>query len=98
MLPLAPWEAALGATLDVPTLGGEVRLNVPAGSSGGKRLRLKGRGLPAGKGGGAGDQYVALRIEVPPPGTDEQKALYEAMREAWPDHDPRAGLGTGAER
>ena len=98
VLPLAPWEAALGAMLDVPTLGGGVRLNVPAGSSGGKRLRLKGRGLPAGKGGEAGDQYVVLRIEVPLPDTDEQKALYESMRRAWPDHDPRAGLGTGAGR
>ena len=98
VLPVAPWEAALGATLDVPTLGGGVRLNVPARSSGGKRLRLKGRGLPAGKGGEAGDQYVVLRIELPQPDTDAQRALYEEMRRAWPDHDPRASLGTEARR
>ena len=93
VLPVAPWEAALGATLPVPTLGGEVRLSVPPRSSGGRRLRLKGRGLAAGKGGEAGDQFVVLRIELPQPDTDEQKALYEAMSRAWPAFEPRADLG-----
>ena len=93
VLPVSPWEAALGATIPVPTLGGEVRLNVPPRSSGGRRLRLKGRGLA---GEPPGDQFVVLRVELPQPESDAQKALYEEMARLWPEHAPRAGWpGTG---
>ena len=87
-LPVAPWEAALGATVAVPTLGGKVDLKVPRGSRAGRTLRLKGRGLP---GRPAGDQYVALEIVVPPADTPEAEALYRKMAESM-DFDPRAGL------
>ena len=59
ILPVAPWEAALGATLNVPTLGGAVELKIPADSESGRKLRLRGRGLPT-AGGSAGDQIVEL--------------------------------------
>ena len=88
-LPIMPWEAALGATIAVPTLAGEVKLNVPAGTSGGRKLRLKKRGMP---GTPAGDQYVMVRIDVPVVTEDSQKAMYESMKELWPE-DPRANWG-----
>ena len=87
-LPVAPWEAALGATVSVPTLGGKVDLKVPRGSRAGRTLRLKGRGLP---GRPSGDQYVALEIVAPPADTPEAEALYRKMAESM-DFDPRAGL------
>jgi curved DNA-binding protein len=77
-LPVAPWEAALGATVGVPTLGGKVELKIPGGSQSGRRLRLKGRGLP---GSPAGDQIVTLRIDTPPADTDAARRLYEQMRD-----------------
>jgi curved DNA-binding protein len=76
---LMPWQAALGATVSVPTLGGSVELKIPANSDTGKRLRLKGRGMP-GKS-GKGDQLVEIEISAPPAVTDEQKALYARMAE-----------------
>ena len=88
-LPITPWEAALGATLAVPTLGGKVDLKIPPNSRSGKKLRLKGRGLP---GAPPGDQIVNLRIETPAATTDEQRALYEQMRATMP-MNPRSGLG-----
>ncbi|MCL7486793.1 MAG: DnaJ domain-containing protein [Desulfobulbaceae bacterium] len=78
-LPITPWEAALGATVTVPTLGGNVDLKIPPGSQGGKKLRLKGRGLSSAK--KKGDQYVTLRIVVPEAKTEEQKNLYREMAE-----------------
>ena len=90
-LPVAPWEAALGATVTAPTLGGDVELKVPAGSATGSRLRLRGRGLP---GTLAGDQYVEIEIQTPKPETDEARALYERMSREMA-FDPRAGLGKG---
>lgn len=81
-LAVTPWEAALGAALTVPTLGGNVELKVPPGSQGGKKLRLKGRGLSSSK--KQGDQYVTLRIVVPEPTTEEQKKLYRKMAEIMP--------------
>ena len=75
-LPVAPWEAALGATVAVPTLGGKVDLRVPRGSRTGQTLRLKGRGLP---GRPDGDQYVALEIVAPPADTPEAESLYREM-------------------
>ena len=88
-LPVAPWEAALGATLTVPTLGGNVQLTIPAGSQGGRKLRLKGRGLSTAS--RKGDQYVELRIVLPEAKTEEQKALYKKMAEVMPI-DPRTEM------
>jgi curved DNA-binding protein len=83
---LAPWEAALGASIPVPTLGGDVELKVPAGSGSGKRLRLKGRGLP---GATPGDQYVELVIQLPPAADDRAVAFYEDMAKRFKGFDPR---------
>jgi curved DNA-binding protein len=83
-LPIAPWEAALGARVKVPTLSGELEVTVPPESRGGQKLRLRGRGLP---GSPAGDLLVQLEI-VTPPATDEaMKGLYENMRDS--GFDPR---------
>jgi curved DNA-binding protein len=87
-LPVAPWEAALGARLKVPTLGGEVDMRIPANSQSGKRLRLRGRGLP---GDPPGDQYVTLRIVNPPAAADRGRELFERMAKDL-DFDPRAAL------
>ncbi|MBO0721288.1 MAG: J domain-containing protein, partial [Blastocatellia bacterium] len=64
-LPVAPWEAALGARLSVPTLDGQVEMTVPAGTQGGMRLRLRGQGINRRRG-GRGDEYVKLKIVIPP--------------------------------
>ncbi len=89
-LPLAPWEAALGARVKVPTLGAEVEVRVPPGIQSGGRLRLKGRGLP---GTPPGDQYLTVRIVNPP--VDDQAAieLYRRMA-AELAFDPRAAWKT----
>ena len=87
-LPVAPWEAALGETVPVPTLGGRVDLKIPAGSQSGRRLRLKGRGLP---GQPPGDQIVTLRIDTPPADTEAARELYRRMRQELP-FDPRSRL------
>jgi curved DNA-binding protein len=88
-LPLAPWEAALGATVKVPTPEGPVDLKVPAGTQGGRKLRLKGRGIP---GKPPGDLYVVADITVPPADTDAAKALYRKM-ESELSYNPRKNLG-----
>jgi curved DNA-binding protein len=87
-VPLAPWEAALGAQVEVPTLEGRVTMKVPAGSRTGQKLRLAGKGLPK-PGGGAGDLYAALTIAVPATLTEREKALYEELRQS-SRFDPRA--------
>jgi curved DNA-binding protein len=87
VLPLAPWEAALGATVPVPTLAGAVDLRIPAGSQSGRKLRLKGRGLP---GNPAGDQLVELSIRAPAAGSDAQREAYEALQKQFEGYDPRA--------
>ena len=74
---LAPWEAALGTTVSVPTLGGPVDLRVPADSDAGRKLRLRGRGLPGKP--AAGDQIVEIEIRAPRPETEAQKDLYRQM-------------------
>lgn len=89
-LPLAPWEAALGARLKVPTLAGAVELKVPEGSQSGQKLRLKGRGFP---GTPPGDQYVTLQIVNPKVDTDRARELYRALAHEM-RFDPRAGLHT----
>ncbi len=83
VLPLAPWDAALGATVSVATLGGRVDLKIPAGSEAGRKLRLRGRGLPGTGGAGAGDQLVELEIQAPAPKDAAQTAAYEALRDAF---------------
>ncbi|MFO1502869.1 MAG: DnaJ C-terminal domain-containing protein, partial [Steroidobacteraceae bacterium] len=88
-LPVAPWEAALGASVPVPTPGGTVELKVPAGSRAGTRLRLKGRGLPSNP---PGDLYVTLQVALPPAGDAAARAAYEAFATAAP-FNPRASLG-----
>jgi len=87
VLPLAPWEAALGATVSVPTLGGAVELKIPADSESGRKLRLRGRGLP---GTPPGDQIVELEILSPRAHTPEQREAYERMRDAFGDDWRRA--------
>ena len=87
VLPVAPWEAALGATISVATLGGPVELKIPQQSESGRKLRLRGRGLP---GTPPGDQIVELEILAPKVHTPEQRAAYEAMRDAFADDWRRA--------
>jgi curved DNA-binding protein len=87
-VPLTPWEAALGAQVEVPTLEGRVTMKVPPGSRTGQKLRLSGKGLPQ-PGGGAGDLYAALSIAVPATLTEREKELFEQLREA-SRFDPRA--------
>lgn len=87
-LPVAPWEAALGASVRVPTLGGPVTLKIPGGSQTGQHLRLKGRGLP---GSPPGDQYAVLNVVLPPADTETDKKLYREMAERM-NFDPRAHL------
>ena len=86
-LPLAPWEAALGATVDVVTPEGTVQLTVPKGSAAGRRLRLKGRGLP---GKNPGDLYAVLQIVVPKADSDAARAAYENLAKTFAGFDPRA--------
>lgn len=88
-LPITPWEAALGATVSVPTLSGTVALKVPAGAKTDQRLRLKGKGLP---GTPPGDQYVILKIQTPPADTEVKKRFYEEMAVRMP-MNPRQGMG-----
>jgi curved DNA-binding protein len=88
-LPVAPWEAALGATVKTPTPGGTVDLKVPARAHAGSKLRLKGRGIPASP---PGDFYVVLQIALPAADDDRAKAAYAAFAAALP-FNPRANLG-----
>ncbi len=83
VLPVAPWEAALGAMISVPTLGGPVELRIPADSESGRKLRLRGRGLPDGAGATAGDQIVELEILAPRAHDDAQREAYARMRDAF---------------
>ncbi|MBC6941792.1 MAG: J domain-containing protein [Xanthomonadales bacterium] len=85
-LPVAPWEAALGATVTVPTLGGNVELRIPAGSDSGRKMRLRERGWP---GQTPGDQIVTLVVHTPKAHSTEQRGLYEALARAYGDFDPR---------
>jgi len=78
-VPLAPWEAALGAEIRIPTLDGHVTMKVPAGSKAGQRLRLGGKGLPRPRG-GAGDLYAVLSIAAPSVLSEREKALFEQLK------------------
>jgi curved DNA-binding protein len=88
-LPVAPWEAALGATVKTPTPTGTVDLKIPAAAHAGSKLRLKGRGIPASP---PGDFYVVLQIALPAANDDKAKAAYAALAAALP-FNPRAALG-----
>lgn len=84
---VTPWQSALGGAVSVPTLGGEVELKLPTGTQGGKKMRLKGRGLP---GTTPGDQTIEIRIVTPPAETDEDKAFYEQMAARFAGFNPQA--------
>jgi curved DNA-binding protein len=86
-LRLTPWEAALGASIAVPTPDGEANVKVPPGTSCGRRLRLRGRGLPSPKG-EPGDLFAEAKIMVPPRPTDAERDLFERLAEV-SDFDPR---------
>ena len=88
-LRVAPWEAALGAAVDVPTPDGTVEMNVPGGSQSGRKLRLRGRGIP---GSTPGDLYVMLELVLPPANDDKARAAYRQMALDLA-FDPRAALG-----
>ena len=85
-LPVAPWEAALGAKVNARTPQGEVQLTVPPDSPQGRKLRLKGKGVP---GKVAGDLYVTLNIVLPSSATDAARQAYQALAQAFPGYDPR---------
>ncbi len=88
-LPVAPWEAALGASIKMPTPAGAIMLKVPAGSNNGRELRVRGRGIPTTE---PGDLYAVLKIVWPPANTEKAKQIYEEMAKELA-FDPRAGLG-----
>ena len=83
---VSPWEAALGSRIEVPTLGGTVELKLAAGTQSGRKLRLKGRGLP---GTPPGDQFATIQIQTPPAKNDEDRAFYENMAKHFAGFDPR---------
>ncbi|WP_428610221.1 DnaJ C-terminal domain-containing protein [Sedimenticola sp.] len=88
-LPISPWEAALGAKVKLPTPAGVIDLTIPAGSSSGRKLRLKERGIP---GRTPGDLYAVLQIVLPPADTEQAHALYRKMAQELA-FNPRAALG-----
>ncbi len=85
-VPLAPWEAALGASVGVSLPDGQVQLTVPAGSQSGRKLRLKGKGLP---GATPGDLYAMLSVMVPPADTTSAQEAYRVMKQSFSDFNPR---------
>ena len=87
---VAPWEAALGANIEVPTPAGRVEVKVPAGSNNGRKLRLKGRGIP---GDPAGDLYLELELAVPPATSEKARDLYREMAREFSSFNPREQAG-----
>jgi curved DNA-binding protein len=90
-VPVAPWEAALGAEVQIPTLDGRVALKVPAASRAGQKLRVRGKGLPK-PGGGEGDLYAVLQIVTPSVLSEREKELYRELEQA-SSFNPRAHFG-----
>ncbi|MBY6192495.1 DnaJ domain-containing protein [Marinobacter hydrocarbonoclasticus] len=88
-VPISPWEAALGATVTVPTVSGKVKVKVPKGATSGRKLRLKGKGFP---GKHPGDQIVVLQVAMPEQHTAEAEALYEKLAELEKGFNPRSKL------
>lgn len=92
-LPVSPWEAALGATVPVVTPDGNFQLSVPANSVAGRKLRMKGKGIPNSVASQApGDFYATLRVSMPPSDTHAHQDAYRHMAEAFSDFNPRAAL------
>lgn len=91
-LPITAPEAALGTSIEVPTLRGKVTMKIPSGTSSGRRFRLPGYGMPRLKGRGSGDEIVGVRIVLPANPTDAEKELYGKLAKLRAD-DPRAYLG-----
>ena len=89
---ITPWEAALGANIEVPTLDGKAEIRVPPGIASGQRLRLKGQGLNV-RGGGRGDHFVRLKIVVPKELTEAEKKLFEELSRV-SRFRPRNGSGS----
>jgi len=87
-LPITPWEAALGAKVEIPTIKGKIKMSIAPGTQTGTKLRIKGRGLGGTANREPGNQYVNIQIHTPPATSDEQKALYQKMAELMP-FDPR---------
>lgn len=79
-IPISSVDATLGCTLDVPTVYGDVELNIPAGTQNNTQFRLKGKGVKDLRGGDQGDQYVQVNIEIPKKLSKEEKELYEKLR------------------
>jgi DnaJ-class molecular chaperone len=96
VLPVWPWEAALGAEVMAPTLGEPVRVKIPPGSQADGKLRLKGKGLPTASG-THGDLFLLLQITMPSSLSDAERKLYEDLRRLR-HHDPRADLLATARR
>jgi len=88
-LPIAPWEAALGATIKIPVPDGVVEVRVPENSQSGRKLRLKGRGIPAAT---PGDLYLVLEVVLPPAATPKQREFYQTMAQELA-FNPRQHLG-----
>lgn len=92
-VPVAPWEAALGASIEVPTPSGRVEVNVPASSNNGRKLRLKGRGIPGAGGVEAGDLYLELELALPPANSEKARELYQTMAREMSSFNPREQMG-----
>ena len=92
-LPLAPWEAALGASVEVPTMAGPVRMKIPSGTHAGRQLRLAGRGLPNPRG-GSGDLFAVVHVVVPTVLDEHEKKLFEELAAA-SKFDPRSHFPRG---
>ncbi len=88
-VPVTPWEAALGGSIEVPTPAGSVQVKIPENSQNGRKLRLKGRGIP---GDPAGDLYLLLEIALPPADTDQARKIYRNMAQELP-FNPRVNMG-----
>lgn len=91
VVPLAPWEAALGAKVTVPTLKESVLITVPPGTQAGQKLRIKGKGLVSKQ--HAGDLFAVIKIVMPPKGDEQTAALWQQLKEAQSGFDPRKEWG-----
>jgi len=96
-LDIAPWEAVLGADVAVPTLDGPVNVRIPPRSENGQKLRVRGHGLPKGKTGRRGDLYAILHVQLPSTLGDEERALWEKLRDT-STFRPRPDRSSGASK